>query len=119
MVNRSGFGLVEAVVAMTLVGVGVMSIAAGATFSTRLLRIGENEEDASRIGEALIDSISHASVRSAGAADIDRFHAQWTVSLTEVQVDVVLRDPPDNSPVTLRLDLLPRMDTIPCGDCDE
>lgn len=119
MVNRRGFGLVEVIVAMTLIAVGVMSIAAGAAFSSRLLRIAENEEDAAHIAETIIDSIAYSGTRASGASDVGRFHAEWTAAASTVLVDVTIRDMPDMPPVTLRLDVPPRLDTLPCVTCNE
>lgn len=119
MVRRGGFGLVEVIVAMTLIAIGIMSIAAGAAFSSRLLRIAENGEDAARIAEVLIDSIAYSGTGGAGSADIERFHAQWTAAGSGVRLDMTLRDSPDISPLSFVVDIPPRLDTLPCSDCDE
>ncbi|HEX6693564.1 MAG TPA: type II secretion system protein [Longimicrobiales bacterium] len=77
MVMRRGFGLVEVVVAMTLLGIGVLSIAAGAAFASRIVSIAETEESAARLAAAVLDSLAVLPSWTDGAVDAGRLHARW------------------------------------------
>ena len=116
--RRGGFGLVEVVVAMSLVAVGVMSVGAGAAFSTRLLRTSENHEDAARIAEALLDSIAYAPMHEDGTLSEGRFDARWEADNATVHVTIRQRDTGEDVLGILAV-IAPVLDTLPCALCDE
>ena len=74
---RRGFGLVEVIVAMTLLGIGMLSIGAGAAFASRVVGMAETEEGAARLAATVLDSLALLPQWTEGAADTDRLHARW------------------------------------------
>ena len=96
MVMRRGFGMVEVVVAMTLLGIGVISVSAGAAFSSRLLSLAETEERAARLAAAVLDSLAALPEWTAGTAVQDRLRAGWDAGQagTEARVVVTIPDQP-------------------------
>ncbi len=121
MVKRPGFGLVEVVVAITLLGIGVMSVGASAAFASRILRMAENQEAAARLAGALVDSLAMAASAVAGESGADRFRAVWrTGSDGELTVVVVMRDPPHDTVASAAITLAVPLPRLPCepAPCD-
>jgi prepilin-type N-terminal cleavage/methylation domain-containing protein len=116
MVNRNGFGLVEVIVAMTLLAVGVVSVAASASFASRLLRVSEDREAASRIAAALMDSLAALPNAGSGERDVERFHVEWGAGSASGTIRVVItnRDLPVPPVVYLESVALPSLPLVPC-----
>jgi prepilin-type N-terminal cleavage/methylation domain-containing protein len=57
MVNRAGFTLAEVIVAITLLAVGVLSLAASGGWAAGMVRTAQREEAAARLAGALLDSL--------------------------------------------------------------
>ncbi|MGH7468701.1 MAG: type IV pilus modification PilV family protein [Longimicrobiales bacterium] len=80
MVTRRGFGLVEVVVALTLVGVALLGVAGSALLAGTLLRQAEASERGAMEALQVIDSLAQTSTPSSGERSTDRFHISWRVS---------------------------------------
>jgi prepilin-type N-terminal cleavage/methylation domain-containing protein len=102
MVTRSGFGLVEVIVAITLIGIGVMSVAGSAAFANRTLQNAEDQEAAAQLAANVLDSLSYAVPVIAGTRADGRLTARWTpTGADSVRVDIIRTDSPDDSVVVM------------------
>ncbi|MEO5511847.1 MAG: prepilin-type N-terminal cleavage/methylation domain-containing protein [Longimicrobiales bacterium] len=117
MVKRNGFGLVEVIVAMTLLAVGVVSVAASAAFASRMLRISEDREAASRIASALIDSLTAVHDAAGGERDMGRFHVSWGASSMpgSLRVTITSRELPLVPVVLVESVAMPPLPLVPCA----
>jgi prepilin-type N-terminal cleavage/methylation domain-containing protein len=113
----AGFGLVEVIVAMTLLSICVMSVASGAAFSTAVLRRAEEMEGASRAAESVLDSVKRGMAAGRGAVDRDNYHVRWEQDRVALSVAVSLRS--DSAHVIFTIGALstPALDTVPCVTC--
>lgn len=113
MVRRSGFGLVEVIVAMTLLGIGVLSVAGSAAYATRMLRIAEAREQATRIAEILLDSLAFSGSAASGERNVEQFHIQSSAADGSILVHVA--SIPDTTIVSLRFEAaqLPALPALP------
>jgi type II secretory pathway pseudopilin PulG len=66
-VRASGFALVEAILALVLLGVGVATVMTAATASARVLRVASMEQAAIVAAESALDSLASALDASNGA----------------------------------------------------
>jgi prepilin-type N-terminal cleavage/methylation domain-containing protein len=114
---RAGFGLVEVTVTVALLSIAVMSVTANAMFTQRLLRRAEVEEDAARLAETLLDSLSSLPAESSGSSDTGRFHVQWNRQVDDVVVTVTERESVDGQRISFHAVLAPQLDTLPCDPC--
>ena len=115
--TRAGFGLVEVIVAMTLLAIGIVSVGAGAAFSTRVLRTAENEEDAVRIAESILDSLMSVPQATSGSAVSGRFLARWESGGSEFTVTITPLDGAAASFSAVSV-LPPVLDTLPSVAAD-
>jgi prepilin-type N-terminal cleavage/methylation domain-containing protein len=114
MVMRRGFGLVEVIVAMTLLGVGVLSIAAGAAFASRIVSIAETEENAARLAATILDSLAVLPSWTDGVTDTDRLHARWSAGAAGDEATVVISVRTDSTTVfTYMTTTPPRLPLVP------
>ena len=94
---RRGFGLIEVIVATTLLGVGVLSIAAGAAFASRTVSIAETEEAAARLAAAVLDSLAVLPSWTGGTLAGDRLLARWDAGSAGGEARVVISLRADSS----------------------
>jgi prepilin-type N-terminal cleavage/methylation domain-containing protein len=80
MVGRRGFGLIEVVVALTLLSVALLGIAATATLSGRMVREGQADEKAALEAVQVLDSLMQVHYPTAGGRQAGRFSLAWTVT---------------------------------------
>ena len=79
MVSRTGFGLIEAIVAMTLLSIGVLALAATAGLAARITRESEAAERAAFHAGQVLDSLAAQSDPRDGSNTIGPFQITWTV----------------------------------------
>jgi prepilin-type N-terminal cleavage/methylation domain-containing protein len=97
MVKRHGFGLVEVIVALTLVGVALLGVAGSALTAAALLRQAEASEQGALQALQLIDSLALIQLPTSGAQQFDRFDISWLVrpdstGLQHIDVEVAYGD---------------------------
>jgi len=78
MVKRSGFTLVEVLVAATLLAVGVLSLAASGTLAASLIGTAQRDEEAARLAGTLLDSLVLVPEPGHGTSYIGNMVAQWS-----------------------------------------
>ncbi len=78
MRDRIGFSLVEVLVALVILGVGVLGVLAMTLQAQRTLLAAEALESASRAVEWLADSLSFAGWDGPGSIETERGSIRWT-----------------------------------------
>jgi hypothetical protein len=95
--RRTGFGLVELIVAMTLLAVGVLGLAAAAALAARSLNGAAATGRATRAAAAVFDSLLHVGVPSAGERSDDGVIVRWDAdrdsTLIYIRATVEVTDP--------------------------
>lgn len=91
MTARRGFTLVEAVLAVLLLGLAVLTAASADAWTARLLAGAEEREDAAAAATAVLDSIVAAGVPAAGAVNRDGLRLVWTVQRADDVATIRLR----------------------------
>lgn len=91
MVNR-GFSLIEVIIALTLLGVGMLSVAASGVIAARLQSETELHEEMLRRATSLTDSLVANRVYGRGDHPADRYRLIWTAAEETVSVQAVLAD---------------------------
>jgi type II secretory pathway pseudopilin PulG len=95
--RQAGFGLVELIMAMTLLAVGVLGLAAAAALAARSLNGAAATGRATRAAAAVIDSLLHAGVPSAGERLDDGVIVRWDAAgdsgLILIRATVEISDP--------------------------
>jgi Tfp pilus assembly protein PilV len=87
-----GFAIVEVLVAAVLFGVGVLGLAAAATYTATRLRAAAQAERATRHVAALVDSLRAAPAPAGGSAEHDGIRLEWRVAAGALEVDVAFGD---------------------------
>jgi Tfp pilus assembly protein PilV len=77
--TRCGFGIVELVVAMSLLAVGMLALAAAATAAAHRIGIADARERATRVTAILADSLLAAPRPAAGQRLYDGVPVRWTI----------------------------------------
>jgi Tfp pilus assembly protein PilV len=90
-----GFAIVEVLVAAVLFGVGVLGLAAAATYTASRLRTAAQDERATRHVATLIDSLRAASTPGSGSAEREGVRLDWRIDAGTLEVDVAFHDGPD------------------------
>jgi hypothetical protein len=95
--RQAGFGMVELVVAMTLLAVGVLGLAAAAALASRSLNSSAASDRATRAVAAVLDSLVHVGVPSAGERTADGVTVRWVTqhdsALVAIRATVEVSDP--------------------------
>lgn len=81
--GRSGFTLVEVIVAIVVLGVGVLGVAATASLAARVLRQAEADEGAATAAAALLDSLLSRGVPAAGERVDGPYRLRWTTTASD------------------------------------
>jgi hypothetical protein len=76
--RRCGLSLIEAAVAMVILGTGLLSVLALVARSGSLLRLAEAEEGAAHEAATVIDSLTQYGAPVAGALTRGRYALSWT-----------------------------------------
>lgn len=74
---RRGFTLVEVVVALVVLGAGVLGVVGGALLAARALREAEAVEGAVELAGSVLDSLVQLPAVGAGERDVGRYRASW------------------------------------------
>ncbi len=90
MVMRAGCSLIEAIVAMTLLAIGVLGVAAGGLLAVQLQREAERQETATNAARMLLDSLVLYRVHGTGSLPAGRYHLDWSAGADTVVVGVDL-----------------------------
>lgn len=93
MTRRPGFTLAEVLVAMMLLGVGILSLTTAAAAGRSALREAAAESRALLAGSSVLDSLVRLTAPQAGSSTIGPDSISWTVlALTAgIRVDLVVR----------------------------
>ncbi|MEX1183644.1 MAG: prepilin-type N-terminal cleavage/methylation domain-containing protein [Gemmatimonadota bacterium] len=96
MKAHAGFGLIEAIVAMTLLTVGVLGLAAAAAVAQRSFASADAIERAAYAGAAVLDSLMYESAPAPGQREIRGARVSWTVrpaeGVSRIAATVEVRD---------------------------
>jgi len=90
--RRAGFSLVEVIVALTLLGIGVLSVAGTALLATRFVRDSELHEEIVGAASSLLDSLSAAPDTGRGLVTAGRYDLAWQADGQRVEVQAKLQD---------------------------
>ena len=96
MVGRRGFGLIEVVVALTLLSVALLGIAGTATLAARMIREAQGDEQATLEAMQVLDSLMQLDTPRTGQRQAGRVALAWTVSTDSAglsTIDLALRYP--------------------------
>ena len=85
--SRSGFTLVEVLVAVTMLSVGIMALAGNAAMVTRMIGRGKSDTQAAQLATLKVDSLRARAYATTprctglvnGASAVDRVTLSWTV----------------------------------------
>jgi len=84
MVKRSGFSLIEVLVAMTLLSVALLGVAGSALYAAQLLRQAQARERSTFEAMQVMDSLAGVRTPSSGQRSVDNIELQWVVSTMSV-----------------------------------
>ncbi len=77
--GRGGFTLVEALMAVTLVGVAALAAASAEAWAARTLAAAEAREDAAAAAELVADSLALEAAPADGQATVDGQLVRWQI----------------------------------------
>jgi len=92
--RRPALSLVEAAIAMVILGVGLLSVLALVSRAGSVLRAADAEEGAAREAAAVLDSLTGYGAPVAGSTTRGRYAVEWTAapdSLAVTLLTVVVR----------------------------
>src|SRR5262245_56332935 len=89
MVKRSGFGLIEVIVALTLLSVGLLGVAGSAVLAGRLIREADADEQAMSEAMPVLDSLTLQRTPSSGSRQAGRARLVWTVSTDSAGISTI------------------------------
>lgn len=89
---RSGFSLVEVIVAMTLLSVGMLAVAASGIIAAQLQREAELHEVVTQHATSLVDSIATRRVHGSGTVNTSRYRLEWRADSTAIHVHAHVRE---------------------------
>ncbi|CAN5816170.1 hypothetical protein BH23GEM9_BH23GEM9_15310 [soil metagenome] len=94
--SRRGFSLVELVVAMTIISLGILVLAAAATFAQRSFVGADAIDRAARAAALVLDSLVREPTPAPGTRQIHGASVSWSVTpaagLTLIRADVEISD---------------------------
>ena len=96
MVRRYGFGLIEVVVALTLLSVALLGIAGTAVLAARMMGAAQADENASLEAMQVLDSLAQLRPPGPGRRQVGSVLLVWTVSTNSAglsTIDLALRYP--------------------------
>jgi len=77
---RGGFGVVEALVALTVLSAGILAVTGVAAVAARHLGEAEDERRAARLAVRVADSLALVPEPAPGIRAVDALVARWTLS---------------------------------------
>jgi prepilin-type N-terminal cleavage/methylation domain-containing protein len=86
---RDGFSLVELIVALTVLGVGILGVVAAATAAQRSFAVAAAEERATRAAAVVMDSLLRDSAPAAGERQLFGLSASWETTADREIMDIV------------------------------
>ena len=90
--GRAGFTLVEALIAVVLLGVGAAAAASGQAWAARTLERAEQREEAAATAELVLDSLAQLAAVTGGRLDGPHgLHVDWTAEAGRRGTTVRLR----------------------------
>src|SRR5262245_9566824 len=89
MVERSGFGLIEVSVALTLLSVGLLGVAGSAVLAGRLIREADADERALSEAMPVLDSLTLQRMPSSGARQAGSGRLIWTVNTDSAGISTI------------------------------
>jgi prepilin-type N-terminal cleavage/methylation domain-containing protein len=92
MVSRSGFALVEVIVASVLLSVALLAVAGTGLTAARIMRDAEAREEAVNRAATLLDSVMLNNLSGAGTVVTARYRLDWTGGASEASVNARLTD---------------------------
>lgn len=100
MTTRRGMSLVELIVALAVLGIGVLGLVGAASVAQRAFTGADAAERAARTAAQVIDSLMLVPLPVAGERIIDGVRAAWTVqahdalrpAMTRIVIDVEIND---------------------------
>ena len=93
---QRGFGLIEVVVALTLLSVALLGMAATVTLAGRMVHAGQADEEAAVEAMQVLDSIMQVRQPTAGQRRAGRISLAWTVTTDSAglsTIDIAVRYP--------------------------
>lgn len=92
MVTRTGFSLVEVIVAMVLLSIGMLGIAGTGLLAAHMMRAADTHEAMMVRASSVMDSLVANDVVGAGITPDARFRLEWMASHESVRVRATLPD---------------------------
>jgi len=89
--HRRGFGLIELIVALTILAVGVLGMAAAAVYAQQSFARAEASERATRLASSLLDSLVTVHTPAAGERIIDDIVLRWTVLTDSTHTEIAMQ----------------------------
>jgi prepilin-type N-terminal cleavage/methylation domain-containing protein len=87
--SRNGFSLVELLVALTVLGVGILGLVAAATTAQRSFAVAAAEERATRAAAVVMDSLLRESAPAAGERQLFGVNVSWATTAHGEYMDIV------------------------------
>jgi prepilin-type N-terminal cleavage/methylation domain-containing protein len=86
---RDGFSLVELIVAITVLGVGILGLVAAATAAQRSFATAAAEERATRAAAVIMDSLLRVSAPASGERQLFGVNVSWETTADDATIDIV------------------------------
>lgn len=88
--SRSGFGLLELILALTLLSVGVLALAAAALTAQQNIATADATERAARTAAMVLDSLMTVASPASGSRSAGDVTTLWTVAPGDGVLDIAL-----------------------------
>ena len=89
MVGKRGFGLIEVIVALTLLGVALLGVAGTTTLAARMMREAQADEHATLEAMQVLDSLMQVDTPRTGQRQSGRIALTWTVSTDSTGLNTI------------------------------
>ena len=88
--SSSGFGLVELIVALTILSVGLLALTGAAAVAQRSFNSAQALEEGADVAAIVLDSLMREPIPAAGERTVGRTKAQWSVRTDSMAVSIHL-----------------------------
>ena len=102
--HPAGFGLVEVIVALTILSIGILALTGAASVAQRSFSDARALQEGTDAAAAVIDSLMREPSPIDGARRIGRAAAQWTIQPDSVATNILLTILVGDGPRARRLD---------------